>query len=406
MVTTHSLSFHGYLGTLFLGALNDNLFKLFLICLATNVMPASEQRLFVPLCGMCFVLPFLLFSSYSGILADKFSKRTVMIQTKVLEIAIMLAGAILFYFQCFYGLLTVLFLMGTQSTLFSPAKYGYISENMSPTDLSKANGLMQLATFVAIVAGGWLGGVLSNASSPEHTYVSWLCVAVAIAGLLTSLPIQSKPAMAPDLKFTLNPLRSYIGPFKQVIANKRLATCLFANSAFWFLGALFQLLITFIAKDMLHDNDALVGHLQAALAIGIGGGCALAGYLSKDKIEYRFIAPAGLVMAALLLIFGFVISGRISALLLTVLLGFAGGFFQLPASTAIQKLSPQNALGQFLALGNLIDSLAMCLSSAAMWLLMSVCKVPTAGVLAFCGLFIATASIWVYRSLKKLSNIN
>lgn len=144
--------FIAYLATQFAGAFNDNLFKLLLICFASNLLAGTgHDKIYVPIAGALFILPFLLCSSYAGYLADRFSKKQVMVGTKVAEIVIMLCGLLLFRLQTVNLLLLVLFCMGAQSTFFSPAKYGFLPETLPAAELSRGNGLNQLFTFLAII---------------------------------------------------------------------------------------------------------------------------------------------------------------------------------------------------------------------------------------------------------------
>ena len=124
--------FAGFIGTQFLGAFNDNIFKMLVICAAAAVLTPEAKRDYIPLASALFILPYLLFSAFAGYLADRFSKRSVMIATKAAEIIIMATGLILFHFNAIYTLLAVLFCMGAQSAFFSPAKYGFLPETLPP----------------------------------------------------------------------------------------------------------------------------------------------------------------------------------------------------------------------------------------------------------------------------------
>lgn len=157
-----STGFRAYLATLFLGAFNDNLFKLLLICFALNLLTREQQNNYVPLATALFTLPYILFSSYAGFLADRFSKRTVMIVSKAAEIAIMGCGYCFFRMQATTPLLFVLFAMGAQSAFFGPAKYGFLPEVLPDKALSRGNGAVQLSTFLAIILGGAVAGHLAT----------------------------------------------------------------------------------------------------------------------------------------------------------------------------------------------------------------------------------------------------
>jgi acyl-[acyl-carrier-protein]-phospholipid O-acyltransferase/long-chain-fatty-acid--[acyl-carrier-protein] ligase len=371
-----SPGFIAYLATQFAGAFNDNLFKLLLICFASNVLVGtSHDKIYVPLAGALFILPFLLCSSYAGYLADRFSKKQVMVGTKVVEIIVMFCGLLLFRAHAIYLLLLVLFCMGAQSAFFSPAKYGFLPETLPSTDLSKGNGLNQLFTFLAIILGSWAGGALSAWSGNQPHLAAIWCVIIAVAGTLFSFAITTTPPGNPKARFQLDPLTPHWNTFQEMKRDKLLLLSLLGNSYFWFLGALFQLTLVFFAKETLSGDDQLVGYLQAAVALGIGFGSFFAGFLSRGKIEYGLILPGGLLTALFALLLGIWGGSRTTAFIFTAGLGFCGGFFQLPLVTAIQKRSPKRCLGRYLGAGNALDCLAMIGASIAQWLLLGVFRV-------------------------------
>jgi len=171
-----------FLWTQFLGAFNDNLFKIVVSMLAVHAAAQANAGRQLSLVGVVFILPFLLFSGYAGQLADVHSKRTVLVVTKSLEIVA--AGLGLFAFMTGRLELTyaVLFLIAVQATFFSPAKYGILPEILPDRDLSRANGVLEMSTFVAIVAGTAIGSFMFDVYRERLWVVGVVVVAVAIAG--------------------------------------------------------------------------------------------------------------------------------------------------------------------------------------------------------------------------------
>src|SRR5207302_363674 len=148
-----------FLWTQFLGAFNDNLFKMVVSLVAVR-MATGEPGRDLSIVSAVFILPFILFSGYAGQLADVYSKRTVLIVTKSLEIVTALLALVAFILGRLEITLAVLFLFALQATFFSPAKYGILPEVLPDRDLSRANGLLEMSTFVAIVAGTAIGSYL------------------------------------------------------------------------------------------------------------------------------------------------------------------------------------------------------------------------------------------------------
>src|SRR5262245_33685343 len=194
-----------FLWTQFLGAFNDNLFKIVVSMLAVHMVAAARAGRELSIVSAVFILPFLLFSGYAGQLADVYSKRTVLVVSKSLEIVAALLGLVAFatgHLQFTYG---VLFLIALQATFFSPAKYGILPEMLPDRDLSRANGILEMSTFVAIVIGTAAGGTLFEASRGHLWLIGVLVVAVAVAGTALSFGIPHVPAAAPGQRIDWNP---------------------------------------------------------------------------------------------------------------------------------------------------------------------------------------------------------
>ncbi|MGA2147422.1 MAG: MFS transporter, partial [Bryobacteraceae bacterium] len=173
--------FQAFLWTQFLGALNDNIYKIAVSMRAVHVAATTGSGSeYLSLAGAVFVAPFLLFSGYSGHLADAVSKRSVLISVKVFEVAVMLLGLAAFFSTRIELMLAVLFLMALHSTVFSPAKYGIVPEMLGDEDLSRANALLEMSTFVAIVLGTSVGSFLFVAWKSTPWNMGLVTVAVAV----------------------------------------------------------------------------------------------------------------------------------------------------------------------------------------------------------------------------------
>src|SRR5438477_11629137 len=191
-------SFWGMTATQFLGAFNDNLFKQLMLLLAIPVGAAAARKADEQgIATMIFSLPFVLFSGFAGYLSDRYSKRTMIVACKAAEIGIMLLGLIGFlsYGTLGYrGLLVVLFLMGTHSAFFGPGKYGILPELFRERDLPRANGVILMTTFLAIIFGtasaGILGTLLAErgggVQEPTRLWLgSAVCMLIAVMGTVT-----------------------------------------------------------------------------------------------------------------------------------------------------------------------------------------------------------------------------
>ncbi len=195
-----SRSFVALLITQALGAMNDNMFRWLVVPIAKIKFEKQgiEPNLALSIGLFCFTLPYLLFVPYAGYFADKYSKRSVIVGCKVAEVMIMILGVIAIYFGNTYGLFVIVALMGAQSALFGPAKFGSIPELLNSENLSTGNGWMGLVTIVSSALGFVGGLLLFGAMKPAGTENLWICavtlIGVALLGLVASWSIRRVPA--------------------------------------------------------------------------------------------------------------------------------------------------------------------------------------------------------------------
>src|SRR6201997_158866 len=318
--------FWGLIATQFQGAFNDNGLKFFVIYLILGQNPTTPQKDFgVFLIGNLFAIPFLLFSMTGGFLADRFSKRSVTIGTKLFEIAAMLFAIFAFHQGNPYLAYAVIFLASTQAALFGPSKYGLLPELLPPELLSWGNGVLELTTFFAIISGTVAGSNLAQRFHGRPATAGMIYGACSLVGLAASFLLARVPAGDPTKKFKSNIFGDLRAQRKLVQPDRALKLAIVGNTYFWFLGALLQFVIVFYGREIMHLNETRGSYLQAALAIGIGVGSFAAGYLSGGKIEYGLIPLGGIGMA----VFGSLLSfhGLSFAEVMSLLaaLGFAGG---------------------------------------------------------------------------------
>jgi len=364
------LGFWSLIATQFQGAFNDNALKYLVIYLiiGTNLSPEDEETK-VLIVGSLFALPFILFSMTGGYFADRFSKRTVTIWTKIFEIAVMLFAIAGFALQSLPMSMVAVFLASTQGALFGPSKYGLLPEILPEDRLSWGNGVIELGTFLAAISGTVVGAQLSKAFSRRQHISGLIFLACSLIGLATSYAITKVPAADPGKKFQINFLKDLWAQGKLVRQDRVLWLAVLGNTYFFFLGALLQFVIVFYGRDVLHV-DALHGSfLQAAIAIGIGLGSLAAGYLSGGKIEYGLISLGAFGIT----LFGFSLAVHglqfPTVLVLLSLLGFFGGFFIVPISALIQHRPEEQHRGGVLAAANLLSFIGILAASGAFYVL-------------------------------------
>lgn len=361
-------SFQCFLWTQFLAAFNDNLFKMIVsvAAVAYTVGNLEAGSRYLALTGAVFVLPFLLLAGWAGQLADRFSKSQVLMVTKASEILTMILALFALQAANMPALLAILFLLATQANFFSPAKYGILPEMLPERDLLRANALLELSTFVAIVLGGGVGTVLFEHWKQEAWKMGLLLIGLSVLGSLASLGIRRVPASPSREAFHRNPF-SEVGSGLRILAgNRPMALTVLAISAFWMIGGLLQLALVVFVKETLHGSESQIGLLVAALAFGIGLGSLAAGRLSGDAIDLGFVAPAGFLMGLSTLALAATGTQGAAGVCL-VLIGFFGGLFIVPLNAFLQEEAPAAEKGRLLATNNFVNMLGVVLASAALY---------------------------------------
>jgi acyl-[acyl-carrier-protein]-phospholipid O-acyltransferase/long-chain-fatty-acid--[acyl-carrier-protein] ligase len=360
--------FQAFLWTQFLGAFNDNVYKMVVSMRAVH-LAAGASGVYLSLAGAVFVLPSLLFSGYSGALADRASKRRVLIGVKAFEIFAMLCGLAVFFTASVPWMLFVLFLMALHSTVFSPAKYGIVPEMLPESELSRANGLLEMSTFVAIVMGTSIGAFLFTAWKEEPWKMGVVMIAIALAGFAASLRITRVAAPVANAPFAWNPFAEVIHGTRRARLDRPMWLAILGISYFWLLGALMQLDLLLFGTETLHAGDRQVGLLVTFLAVGIGLGSMLAGKLAGDKVELGIVPIGAVGMAA----FSFALylarhSYAASAVMLS-LLGLAAGLYIVPLNAFLQQRSGDDEKGRVLGTNGFYNTVGILLASGSLWLL-------------------------------------
>src|SRR6266403_1614536 len=292
--------FWSLIATQFQGAFNENALKFLTIYLILALVKDNAQRDRLEfLVGVLFAAPFIFISLSGGYLADRFSKRSVTLWTKVFEIGVMLLAVLSLAEPNFPLALAAIFLVCTQGALFGPSKYGLLPELLPQERLSWGNGVLELGTFLAIIVGSVSGSFLAEAFDGREVYSGALLLGFTISGLAWSFGISRVPAADPAKRFHLTSLIDVWSPMKVIRGDRVLWLAVLGNTYFFFVAGLLQFNIFIYGQDMLHIRSTEGGFLQAAVAIGIGLGSFAAGYLSGGKIEYGLIPLGSMGMTVL-----------------------------------------------------------------------------------------------------------
>jgi acyl-[acyl-carrier-protein]-phospholipid O-acyltransferase/long-chain-fatty-acid--[acyl-carrier-protein] ligase len=361
-------SFLAFLGAQFLGALNDNLLKFVTIFLVAEGMlhgTSGNAGLDISLISIFAVLPALLFSSLAGYLADNFEKRSVLICTKSFEILVMGLAWLALRSGSFQAQLAVLFLLATQFTFFGPAKYGVIPELVEDGALSRANGLLEMSTFMAILLGSVLAGPLFKHFKFRLDVIAAVVMGLALTGSAMSFGIARTPRPASRAAFRIHLLWSEIVEGTRLLrAERRLWLSNLGAAYFWFQGALFQMAVVLLGEKTLHLDESGVTYLFMALALGIGAGSLLAGRWSGQKVELGLvpIGSLGMGVCSVILALHVVAHPHLAPWALAGI-GISAGLFVVPLNALLQQRAEAGAKGRVQGAANFYATLGMVLAA-------------------------------------------
>jgi acyl-[acyl-carrier-protein]-phospholipid O-acyltransferase / long-chain-fatty-acid--[acyl-carrier-protein] ligase len=382
--------------TQFQGAFSDNALKTLVTFVGLSMVTSHREReAIVPLLGILFSIPFILFSMAGGYLADRYSKRTITIGVKMFEMCLMLFVLAGFLLNNLPMAMAGVFFMGVHSAFFGPSKYGLLPELLPENRLSWGNGILELGTFLAIISGGAIGGVLFKTFEGRQSWSAAIFIGLAVIGFFTSLGITRIPAANPEKKFRANFLGDLFEQVRDIRRDRVLWLAVLGNIYFSFVGALVLQNAILFGTDTLQVGELRTSYMQVALAIGIGIGSFAAGYLSGGKIEYGLVPLGALgltVFSATLWQPGLTYH---SALVRLALLGFFGGFFIVPVSAIMQHRPDKGRRGAVLATGNLLSFVGIALASAVFWLATSLAGLQPRQIFLLSGVMTLGATIYV-----------
>ena len=397
-----SVGFQSFLWTQFLGAFNDNVYKIVVSMLAVDVVTRSGGGSgYLSLVGAVFILPFFLFSGPAGYLADVFNKRTVLIVTKAFEIVAMGLGFFAFFSGRIDYMLGVLFLMALQATFFSPAKYGILPEMLPDKDLSRANGLLEMSTFLAIILGTSIGSVMFAAWKDRLGWISLVLFTIAVAGSLSSLGISRVQPSGSRKPFRINPWAEIASGVKRLYGEKSLWLTVIGIAYFWFLGALLQMNIILFGKEVMALPDFWVGILGTFLAIGIGIGSLAAGRLSGDKVELGLVPLGSIGMGLFSILLSSSAPSYARAVTALTLLGFSGGLFIVPLNAILQQKSGREEKGRLIATANFLQTGGILLASGLLWAFRDLLQIQADRIILIFGLFTLAATVYILSILPE-----
>ena len=397
--------------TQFLGAFNDNLYKNALLLLFAFKVSSEMAGVMANLAAGLFILPFFLFSPLAGQIADRHEKSALIRRIKIIEIFIMLLGAVAFFAESTEFLLGILFLMGAQSAFFGPVKFSIIPQHLKEEEMISGNGLVEMGTFLAILLGTILGGILI-VNLPAA--VGPMAVLVSLGGFLISRGIPEAPATDPELKISYNPIETCKELW--VVGKKKDSVFLsiLGISWFWFIGSIILVQIPGLTRNALHADESVVTVIISVFSIAVGIGSFLCEKFSQKEIEIGLV-PLGAIGLTIFLFDIFLISFPMPNEVLTwsgflweqgdssyirlifdvVMIGIFGSIYVVPLNTLIQDRSEERYRSRVIAGCNIMNAFFM-VAAAGFGMLLGSVGWDEPGIFMVLSLMNAAVAIYIF----------
>lgn len=352
----------------FLGVFNDNLLKN-LICFVSVLWISEDQRAnVIALASALMVFPFIFLSPLAGKLSGVHSKSQIFKKAKVFEIPIVALACLGFISESMPTVLFAMFLMGIQSALYSPAKYGLIKELSENGQIGRKLGKMELLSFTAVLVGALIAGCIADMGDFKNIALTVMMLVVAVVGYLNSRNVKSDLRIEKKEHTTINPLKFIVQQSKITKKFKGVNNAIVGLGLFWFIASLLQMNLLIHCPLFLRMSNSQTGIVSAVVAVGIGLGCYVSGKFNQNRVALGLLFPSLFLLAIAVLCIG-LFSGTTIFIAGLILAAFFGGMFKIPLNTWIQEKTPQKEMGNVLALSNMVVFISILLSAVAFALL-------------------------------------
>lgn len=401
--------------TQFLGALNDNLLRNALIVLVTfGLVDLSglDAPTAVNLSAAVFILPFFVLSATAGQLADKYDKATLIRVLKLAEVGVALFAAVALATGNVVLLTLTLLLMGTQSAFFGPVKHAILPQHLDAHELTAGNAWVELGTFMAIIGGTVLGGVLMVRGVVAVTAA---LVIVAALGAWASHQIPAAPSSAPTLTIRWNPWTQSRAVVRRARRDRAVFDSILGSSWFWLSGAMLLALLPAVGTEVLGGNPGVVTALLVAFSVGIGVGSMLCERLSGDGIELGLVPLGALLTGGFGLHLYFVLAGlpaptatiTAAAIPLRVYidlvgLGLGSGLFIVPLYALMQHRAAPAERSRIIAANNVVNAIFV-VAASLLGIALGSAGVSTAGIVLVLALANVAVAAIAFRKVPDLT---
>ncbi|MES2212261.1 MAG: MFS transporter [Pseudomonadota bacterium] len=400
--------------TQFFGAFNDNLFRnalILFIALQSTHLSQSDSALLINLSAALFILPYFLFSALGGQLADKYEKSHLIRILKITEFIIAIHISIGYFLGSMTWLISSLFLIGTQSSFFSPIKYSYLPQHLKTNELIAGNGLLEMGTFIAILTGTIAGSILMGI----HDFKLWISISIiglSALGLMSSYYVPNTPALAKNLVINWNFVQETCRIIKTAATDRPIFLCILGISWFWFFGTIFLSQLPQYALYYLGGDEYCIALLLMLFAFSVGMGSISCNRLGHGLIELGLVPLGAMGLTGFTLHFAswFTVPNHTPIALMqlitspaywpifidTIGIGFFSGLYLVPLYSYIQREGTREFCSRLIAANNIMNAIFMIAASLFAMCTLSFFNWQIPRILFFTGVLTGSISLIIF----------
>lgn len=400
----------------FCGCLNDSILKNALVILVTFKLADSmvvPPYMLVMLANILLILPFALFASIAGQVADRYERATVVKFIKFSEILIVMIAAYGFYKTNLILLFACIGLLGIHSTFFGPIKYSVLPDQLKKHELLGGNGFIEAGTFLSILFGTMLGGVYNFSSG----FVLSVAIIVSLIGFVASFFMPKSNNANPDIVVSPNIVKETLAIVKYAASKNQVYLAILGVSWFWFIGAAIMAQIPSLTRDTLGADENVANLFLAVFSIGVGVGSFICNKIFSNNITTKYVFLSALCISIcgvdlffasqiasisyepeqLKTVFQFLTKFYYWRILLDLFfLSVFGGVYVVPLFAVMQYFTVSAYRSRVIAANNLINAIFMA-SSAAILSMLFYMGFSIPSVILIVSLLNMVVAIYIYQ---------
>ena len=381
--------------------LNDAIFRLVVTYSLIDLLGKEQSNTILAISAALFILPFLFFTYPAGQLADRYSKKKVIMWSLWAELVFMLMGFVAIMLKNQYCSYFALFLIALQSSIFNPAKLAILPE-IEPRDrLSKANGILTLSIYLSIILGTFLATIICQFTNRNYLVVVFICIVFSVLAIFTGYGIETTPIKNPLKKVNVFFIRDLFSMLRVASKQPHLILAICASSYFLFTAAYTQLNLIPFGMQSLGITDVQTGYIYLAAAFGLGVGSLLVGILSGKTVELGLSLWGAFGTAISYIVLFSVQYNLFWSCVLFFSVGMHGGLFIVPLDAFIQFASPEKHRGSIVGAATMISFVAVLFSSGAIALMGNILEWRAASGYLTIGIMSLCVSFWVLVCLPE-----